>query len=313
MTEDYDNTKLSAWQNCEQQGDYAHGYEGTGIIPKEPSVALAFGLGFHAMADAWCNQWLRGENDIEKQHAAFIQEWERELPVELRESLELKLDKHSVTNAKRLFQAYCDKFPPTLYKPVEVERPFRFLLGELPSGDEIYWTGILDRIVEFQGETYFLELKTSSRRIDENWLRQFQVSSQLRGYIWAGQQIIGKEFAGAIIHGVEKGAIPKTDRGKRSISEMLGASIVEVSPQLIEKWRVNTLHKIEAIQAAEAAGSYIQNLGDACNAYNFSGCPYRQLCGNPKEIRERLIESEYVKRVWNPLAADGQRSKRIDR
>jgi len=308
MEETWDNTKLSAWMNCEMQGFYAHGYEGTGIIPKEPSVALAFGLGFHAMVEEWCLQYLKGVEDEAAQYTAFEREWIRELPVERREALELKLDKHSVANAKRLFRGYKEKFPVSLYKPLEVEKPFRFYLGQARPGLDVYWSGILDRIVEFQGETYFLELKTSSHRIDENWLRSFQVSGQLRGYIWAGQKLVGKDFAGAIIHGVEKGAIPKTTRATRTVSEMIGASIVEVSPQLIEEWRQNTLDKIASISHTVTAGRYVMNLGDACNAYNWSGCSYRDLCGADIGMRERLIESGYVKRIWNPLDPE-QRSR----
>ena len=302
LTENWDNTKLSAWQNCEQQGHYAHPLNGPGIVAKEPSIALAFGLGFHAAAEEWCNQAIRLRlEDEATQYEAFLKARNQELPPEVIEHIDMTQNKHSVANFQRLFRGYKEKFPVSLYKPLEVERPFRIRLGEAKPGLAIYWTGVLDRIVEFQGGTYFLELKTSSHRIDETWLRQFQVSGQLRGYIWAGQQLLGKAFDGAIIHGVEKAPIPKTGRA-RSVGELIGASMVEVAPELLEEWRHNTLDKIASIHAAAAAGRYTKNLGDACNAYNFSGCPYRNLCGAPIGMRQQITEERYVKRVWNPLA-----------
>ena len=302
IAQDWDNTKLSAWQNCEQQGHYAHPLDGPGIIVKEPSPALAFGLGFHAAAEEWCNQVVRMvPEDEAAQYQAFLQARNRELSPEIVEHIDTTQDKHSIANFQRLFRGYKEKFPVSLYKPLEVERPFRLRLGEAKPGLEIYWTGILDRIVEFQGGIYFLELKTASHRIDEAWLRQFQVSGQLRGYIWAGQELLGKAFDGAIIHGVEKAPIPKTGRA-RGVEELIGASMVEVAPELIEEWRHNTLDKIAQVNDVHVMGRYKMNLGDACNAYNFSGCPYRDLCGAPIGVRAQIMAERYVKRVWNPLA-----------
>ena len=303
ITENWDNTKLSAWQNCEQQGAYAHPLNKPGIIAKEPSPALAFGLGFHARVEEWCNQAIRlVPEDEAAQYSAFLKARDQELPPEVIEHIDMTQDKHSIANFQRLFRGYKEKFPVSLYKPLEVEKPFKLYLGEAKPGLGVNWTGILDRIVEFQGGTYFLELKTSSRRIDEMWLRQFQVSGQLRGYMWAGQQLLGKAFDGAIIHGVEKAPIPKTGRA-RSVGELIGASMVEVAPELLEEWRHNTLDKIAFVHAMAAVGRYTKNLGDACNAYNFSGCPYRDLCGTPSGMRKQIIEERYVPRVWDPLAS----------
>lgn len=307
MIELWDNTKLSSWLNCEQQGFYSHSYQGTGIIPKEPSVALVWGSGFHAGVEEWCNQFLRGEESIPKQQAAFTDVWFSQLPVATTEALDLKSDRHSVANFLRLFSGYKERFPNSLYKPIAVEKPFKLLLGRVDEVD-IYWTGILDRIVEFQGGTYFLELKTTSHRIDDAWLKQFRVSGQLRGYIWAGQQLLGQKFDGAIVHGVEKAAIPKTGRA-RKVEELIGASMVEIEPELVEEWKENTLKKIASIHSALAAGHYTRNLGDACNAYNFSGCPFRDICGVPAGMRQQVVEEGYVRRIWDPLAK--VRSQRI--
>jgi len=90
IEEIYDNTRLSSYLNCEMQGYYAHGYKGTGIISREPSVALAFGLGFHAMAETWCNQLLRGQTtEWDSIQETFRAIWDRELPGELTAKLEM--------------------------------------------------------------------------------------------------------------------------------------------------------------------------------------------------------------------------------
>lgn len=300
IEETYDNTRLHNWQNCETQGYYAHSYKGTGIISKEPSVPLAFGLGFHAMVETWCNQLLKGQpTEWASIQETFRAIWDKELPSELTTKLEMTADRHSIVNAMRLFKGYAEKFPPSLYQTIEVEKPFKLPLGTV--GDtQIYWAGILDRIVKFQEGIYYLELKTTSHRIDEKWLDSFKTSGQLRGYIWAGQQLLGQEFAATIVHGVEKGVIPKTGRA-RSVAELIGAGTVDVSQSLLSEWVENTLNSIEHIHHIRKEGKYRMNLGDACNAYNFSGCPYRRLCGNDPGQRQQIIEENFVQRVWDPL------------
>ena len=309
IEETYDNTRLSSYLNCETQGYYAHGYKGTGIISREPSVALAFGLGFHAMAETWCNQLFKGQpTEWSRIQETFRAIWDKELPGELTATLEMTADKHSIANAMRLFKGYAEKFPPSLYQTIEVEKPFKLPLGVV-DGVQIYWAGILDRIVKFQEGIYYLELKTTSHRIDEKWLDSFKTSGQMRGYVWAGQQLLGQEFASTIVHGVEKAAIPKTGRA-RKVDELIGAGVLDVLQPLLNEWIGNTLRTIERIHRIAKEDKYGMNLGDACNAYNFSGCPYRRLCGNDPGMRQQIIEENFVQRRWDPLAE--QRSMIIE-
>lgn len=308
IEENWDNTKLSSWQNCEQQGWYAHGYQGTGIVSSERSIALAWGAAFHAMVEKWCREPEISYEVYEQEfHKVFISLYD---PVKI-DILELQKDRHSVANASRLFREYQSRFPLELYKTIRVEEPFRLLLGQ--AGDRlIYWTGILDRIVQFQERIYFLELKTSSYRIDEKWAKQFRTSGQLRGYVWAGQQLLGKEFDGAIIHGVEKGVIPKILSRARKVSELIGAiGPLEILQGMVDEWKENTLRKITLInQKLESNSLLNMNLGDACNAYSFQGCPYRDLCGSTPEMRPQIIAERFRKRRWDPLAEE--RSKWVE-
>lgn len=300
-TEQWDNTKLSAWLNCEQQGYYGHGYKGTGIVPKEPAIALAWGQAFHKAVETWCNEPDAG---LDYYEAVFRGVYESLLPFDARNVLELKQDRHSIYNARRLLAAYIQKFVQSLYAPVVAERPFKEFLG-LAGDTIIEWCGIIDRIVRYEDSFYGVELKTTSSYINENWRNQFNTSGQLKGYTWAGRQLYGDKFAGIIVHGVEKAAPPKPGYEKRARKpeELISAvGPIEFSPRIIQDWVENTLTKIEEIHRKLALGKFLRNDGDACNAYNFHGCAYRGICGADPSIRQQILEENYVQRVWNPLA-----------
>src|SRR3990167_4516989 len=90
----WDWTKLSAYLTCDTKGKL--GFEDH-LVPNEPSEALAFGIGIHKMVEVWTQRYMALQTgnislEVATKHIqeAFLSVWEKELPLELREKLELE-------------------------------------------------------------------------------------------------------------------------------------------------------------------------------------------------------------------------------
>jgi hypothetical protein len=295
----WDNTKLSAYMDCEMKGKL--GYE-EHLTPAEPSEALVFGEGIHKMVEVWTKQRMGSALESAAIHLAkeaFLTVWEAGLPPELREKLEFEGNRRSYANACRLFEAYTRKFPLEMYdKIVATETPFTVPLGHTPAGREIQWSGILDRAVIWQGGLYYVDVKTSSYSLDERFFNTFRLSGQMLGYTYAGEKLSLGKFDGVMIQGIEVKAPPKTARG-RTVEELIQTDIIAITPEHVEEWRVNTLQKIDDIHRARERKHWVMNFGHACN--NFNGCAFKRICDAHPGVREQKKSLYYQQRVWNPL------------
>lgn len=295
MSEIWDNTKLSAY-TCDMRGKL--GME-EHLVPNEPSEALAFGIGFHKAVEVWTQANIRGQHAIDVAGKAFLEVWEKELPQEKREMLEFSEDRRSYGNFLRLFEAYTRKFPLEMFdKIVAVEVPFTLYLGKTSAGEEVSWSGILDRSVEWQGGLYYVDIKTSSYPCDDRFFNQFRYSGQMLGYAWAGKELGIGNFAGVMIQGVEVKSPPKTSRG-RTIEQLIQSDIIAILPEHVEEWKVDTLAKIDRIYKLREGGHYVHNMGHICNEFN--GCAFRRICTAHPDIREKKKADHYKRREWNPL------------
>ena len=301
----WDWTKLSAYSNCMFQG---HLFAEEHLRPNEPSEALAFGIGLHRMAEVWTRERVAGMVDqpaLELARAAFIRVWEAELPAELREKLEMEGNRRSVGNAVRLFEAYTRRFPLEMYDAIlNVEKPFTLPLGRTPGGVEVRWSGRLDRVVRWQGGVYYIDLKTSSFSLDARFFNQFRYAGQMLGYAWAGRELLGEEFTGIMIQGIEVKAPAKTARG-RTVEELIAQDIIPIHLGHVGEWREKALRKIDQIHAARAVGYFEPAMGHACNVFG-NGCAYRELCWSPPELRGAKRETHYRMEPWNPLEREGE-------
>ena len=306
----WDWTKLDKYA-CEIRGHWSMERH---LTSKEPSEALAFGIGFHKAREVWIQKRRVGWSDamaIDEAKKAFLEVWEKELPFELREALEINNDRRSYGNFCRIFDAYVKKFPLAMFdKILAVEMPFTLYLGKTPKGREISWSGILDLAVEWQGGLFYDDLKTSSFAIDEKFFNQFRNSGQLIGYAWAGRELGIGNFSGVMIHGVEvkvpqegmklkKDGTPYARQG-RQIEDMMGVDIINISDDMIEKWKKSTLKKIDQVMEAREEKSWTRNDGELCNSYN-RDCPFKFLCTSPEDLIESRVQEFYKTREWNPL------------
>ena len=295
----WDASKLQAYLDCEELGHLKYEEHLTG---KTPSEAIAFGSGFHKAAEVWTKQHMEGHKDaiaIDLAERAFVEVWEAELPKEQRDMLELGLNRRSVTNFKRLFAGYRKKFPLEMYDEIiSVEQPFTLLLGATPEGREIWWSGISDRNVRWQGGLYYIDIKTSTYALDAAFFDKWKLSTQMLGYTWAGQQVANEPFAGVMVQGIQVQAPLKTK--VRAADELVQGEVIAYTQDQIEGWKRNVLVKIDDIWRARERNYYVKNLSTRCSSYG--NCSMAMLCNAGDEAQaEYRKEQYYIRRVWNPL------------
>ncbi len=298
----WDNTKFQAYA-CGMRGKL--GYE-EHLVSNDTAEALVFGAAMHKAAEEWTNARINGWRDIdavEEGHRAFELIWNAGVPEDVRAKLEIDGNRRSIRNFQRLFKGYRERFPFESYTRVlGCEIPFTFSLGTTPQGREVWWSGILDRVVERMEEIYYRELKTTSYTLDSDFFDQFRLSGQLTGQVWAGQQQFGTQFAGAVVEGIKVEAPLKTK--VRQASELASAEVVDITQEAIEEWKRDVLQGVDDIHVMRERQHWRMNRGDLCKQFH-GGCSMRKICTALPSARAGVKAQYYHERVWNPITRDG--------
>ncbi len=148
--------------------------------------------------------------------------------------------------------------------------------------------GHLDRVVEFTGGTYVMDRKTSSSTIGSAYFDQYSPDNQMSLYTMAAKVIYQTPVKGVIIDAVQIAVgFSRFSRGftYRTDSE-------------IEEWLVNTKSWLALAEGYATAGEWPMN-DKACHHYG--GCTFRKVCSKSPEVRQKFLESDFIKNPWNPL------------
>ena len=175
-----------------------------------------------------------------------------------------------------------------------VELSFRFDSGwrSEATGEPILFCGHLDRIAEFNGEHYIPDIKTTSRQLDPSWFASFTPGNQFSMYSLAGRVAFGLKIKSIIVDGVQVAS---------GFSRFARAP-VERRDETIDEWYAETGEWLKQMDGCAASGKWPQN-DKSCDA--FGGCPFRPVCSRVPSARGRWLETDYAKRVWDPLQVRG--------
>lgn len=169
-----------------------------------------------------------------------------------------------------------------------VELSFRFDSGFEIAGERIVFCGHLDRIALLNSTSYICDIKTSSSELSPRWLSQFTPGNQFSLYTIAGQTAFAIPVRGVIVDGVQVGV---------GFARFARHPIPRTEAQLNE-WLDDAHYWIGQMQSWATAQYWPQN-DKVCDLYG--GCPFRKICAMSPSSRERWLEAEYVRRVWDPL------------
>jgi hypothetical protein len=187
-----------------------------------------------------------------------------------------------------------------------VEMPFRLLLGTANLDTEvqthagkfyvkdvnIYWTGIVDSIVDY-GVPLVMDHKTTSI-LGPTFFDDFVLSSQMMGYVWAANKL-GHHTVGLLLD-----AIAGRKPTKTGVAVEFQRQRYFYSPEHLMEWEKDTFTLIT---------DFLEHL---CRAYfpkttkwcfgKYGRCQYWDICSQQPDHRAAMLHSDLYKPVtWTPL------------
>jgi hypothetical protein len=248
------------------------------------SIHLEFGLLYHKALESYDH--LRATS---VPHASALRLVVRELLVA---TWPWPFDHHLKTreNLVRSVVWYLEQFGPndpatTITLPngkPAVELSFRFEVD-----DGLVLCGHLDRVVEFGGQNYVMDRKTSTSTISSYYFDQYSPDNQMSLYTLAGTVVAQTTMKGVIIDACQIAV---------GFSRFERAMVYRTESQLTE-WLTDTRLYIDQSRRYADRGHWPMN-DKSC--HNYGGCKFRQICAMDPRVRETFLKEIEVS-PWNPL------------
>ena len=297
----WDSTSINALKRCPE---YYNRYMLQNWKSDRPATPLTFGILFHRMLEIY--------DRIRAEGGSFEEGLRYAIKTALLESGTREPDgawkpwvtedpKRNLDSLLRSAVWYLDFFRNDPAKTIilhnnqpAVELSFRFMLEEkAPTGENYWFTGHIDRLVEFNNQVWVMDRKTTTRGLGGGYFDSYTPDNQMSLYTLASKIVYGTEAQGVIIDAVEIGTTQsKFQRG-----------FVYRTPQQLEEWYQDTLFWIKL------AGQFaLQNrwpMNDA-SCGNYGKCLYRDICSQSPHMREAYLKAGFHKEIWDPTKARGE-------
>jgi PD-(D/E)XK nuclease superfamily protein len=293
----WDSTSLGWLKECPRKYQY-HMLEG--YVGRGESVHLEYGILYHEALEYYERVRATGmDHDdavIVTVHNALERTWRDGKPWRGARDLPMD-DKASLKNREYLIRTivwYLDKFRDDPAKTVQgpdgpmVELHFQFDIGR---GYNL--CGYLDRIVEFQGEKFVMDRKTTTTTLGSYYFEQYDPDNQMSLYTIASQVAFHTPVKGVIIDAAQIAV---------GFSRFV-RSFVFKTPDQIDEWMQDLRIYLNQAHAYAEDGYWPMN-DKSCHKYG--GCPFREICSKSPSVRDRFLESNFVRREWNPLISRKQ-------
>jgi hypothetical protein len=148
--------------------------------------------------------------------------------------------------------------------------------------------GHLDAIVSYNGDLYGKDYKT----VWSFWGKDWEPDNQMTLYTLASK---------IVLHAPVRGMMIDMAQIKAETTEFQRAFTYRTEEQL-QEW-IADLHYWFALQEQYALNNHFPMNDTACD--KFGGCRFREICSKSPSVRERFLESNFVKLEekdrWNPL------------
>ena len=169
------------------------------------------------------------------------------------------------------------------------ELSFKFECGiRDPFGSEYLLCGHNDRIVEFGGDQFIMDQKTTGGGLGAFYFSHFDLDNQMSLYTYAGQVAYNLPIKGVVI-----------DAAAVLVGQTtFGRSITMRSRGQLDEWLVNTRLYLGLAERFAESGEYPMNL-KSCD--NYGGCVFKGICSKDPSVRNNYLETAFEKRFWNPL------------
>lgn len=170
------------------------------------------------------------------------------------------------------------------------------------------WAGKLDRFIQIDALNYVEDHKTTSR-LDKHYFRQFELSNQMMGYTYLGDQLLPADKIVGVRINVAHVLTEKTNFVRQ---------VVTFGPNQIKDWARNINYWMKRLAAdyelaAEStyedivsgkSPAFPLHFGDNGCSRKFGMCQYYSVCSSSPKLRQGVLEREFEINPWNPLEAD---------
>lgn len=280
-----------------------------GFRPKRESIHLRFGQEYHSALEeydtlrALANDHEEAVHETMKSLMNRLEDYPEPDPNDkpsvryktkhaLARTVLWYLDKHEHDPAKTYIKS--DGMPA-------VELSFRFELEYSPytydtdgnaegDADQPYMLcGHLDRIVNFNGDKFVMDRKTTTSTPGTYYFQRYEPDNQMTLYTLAGQLISKTPVLGVIIDVAQ--VMADSTRYVRGITYR--------SQDQLDEWRFDLSYLLRSYEHYAIEKYWPQN-DTACD--KFGGCRFRDVCSNSPGIRDNILKHEFTQeRLWNPL------------
>lgn len=295
----WDSTSLGWLKECPRKYQY-HMIEG--YVSRGEQVHLEFGIIYHTALEHYDKYKMTMSHDdalraVVKE--ALSATWRDGKPWRASKDLEPS-DKTSLKCREFLIRTiiwYIDRFyddpaqtriNSATGQPM-VELHFQFEIDAGVNANHPYTLcGYLDRVVDFQGDPYAMDRKTTTSTLGSYYFEQYDPDNQMSLYTLASQVAFHTPVKGIIV-----------DAAQIAVGfSRFGRSFVTKTTEQIDEWLQDLKVYLDQAHGYAFKGYWPMN-DKSCHKYG--GCVFREICNKSPVVRERFLESHFDHRQWNPL------------
>lgn len=294
----WDSTSLGWLKECPRKYQY-HMVEGW--TAKSEAIHLEWGILYHEALEGF--ERLRSEGADHNSALAcvvkdtLIKTWRDGGPWRAAKDLSPE-DKSSLKSRENLIRTiiwYIDKFKDDPAQTIQrdgkpmVELHFQFEINkEMQSPYPYTLCGYLDRVVEFQGEKFVMDRKSTTSTLGSYYFDQYDPDNQISLYTVSSRIAFHTPVKGVIIDAAQIAV---------GFSRFV-RSFVFKTPDQIDEWMYDLGIWLRQAEIYATKNYWPQN-DKSCHKYG--GCVFRGICSKSPSVRDKFLESNFQRRAWNPL------------
>lgn len=163
--------------------------------------------------------------------------------------------------------------------------------------DEIVFCGHIDRLVEYSGDIYVQDQKTTGSTVTQKYYEGWSPDVQMSMYTFAARSLWATKIRGVVLD-VAQIAVGFS-RFERGFIFRSGAQL--------EEWYRRTLRWIDFIRDAtrqwlDGTPPEVAFPMNTTSCGNYGGCEFRHICSRSPEVREQFLKGDFEQRpTWDPM------------
>ncbi len=279
-----DNYQLSMFQTCPSKYDLRMNHKWT---TRRQGAALGFGQLLHLGLEVWY-----ASHDIEAAIQMIKDNWPPNHPPD---------DFRNMEKCISVMREYVQCYPSELFRVVGhgTDQPMLEVNFTLPllgadgshlqtfDGHKIYYGGIFDMLMDFNGQLYVVDHKTTTQ-LGDYYFEQYKPNNQITGYIWGAGHLTDRRVGGAMINAI--GLMKKSPtKFKRHYTVR--------SPEDIADWVVSVQHVCNLLRIAHNTGEW-PKFTSACTLYG--RCEFHSVhVLSGADHQQRYLETMFTQETWD--------------